>query len=229
VTFVDELYAVERDGELGFGRDAELAIDEANPYMHRRVGTFIHHDDEWWLRNDGRNTELTVLVDGGTRIVLAPKAAQLLTGGAGVVRFAAGNLNYELSYRLAGAQAPPTPATAELGSGAGPTVDFGALRLNREQRQLLAVLCERRLLDPAAPAHDLPANTEIAHRLGWSLRKFDRKLDYLCRRLDEQGVRGLRGRPGDQATDRRLVLAAHVLRTGLIGPDDLTLLEASDG
>lgn len=230
ISFIDELYALQIGGELGFGRSAELTIDEANPYMHRRIGTFLHHDGEWWLRNDGRSTELIVLSAGGSRLVLAAKSAQVLTGGKGVVRFTAGNIDYELSYARSGATGPPMPATSELGAGAGPTADFGALRLNPEQRQLLVALCERQLRDPAAEPADLPANNEIAHRLGWSLRKFDRKLDYLCRRLDEQGVRGLRGRQGEQATDRRRVLAGHVLRVGLISVDDLAVLEErSDG
>jgi hypothetical protein len=229
VTFIDELYELEPGGELGFGRDAELVVDDSNPYMHRRIGTFIHHDGDWWLRNDGRSAELVILSALGTRIVLAPRAAQVLTGGSGLVRFSAGSLHYELAYQLAGLVGPPPPATAEHGAGSGPTADFGALRLNEEQRLLLAALAERLLADPAAEAHELPTNHEVAHRLGWSLRKFDRKLDYLCRRLDEQGVRGLRGRQGEQASDRRRVLVIHVVRTGLITADDLALLGGIDG
>lgn len=228
VTFIDELYQVGPDAELGFGRDAELAIDEHNPFMHRRMGTFVNHRDDWWLRNDARHTELVIVAANGTRIVLVPKAAQVLPGGAGVVRFGVGSLDYELAYTVAESTGPTIPPTSELGVGSGPTASFGEVKLNREQRQLLTALCERQILDPAAEVYDLPANNEIAHRLGWSLRKFDRKLDYLCRRLDEQGVKGLRGRQGEQATDRRRVLAAHVLRSGLIGGDDLPLLEARD-
>lgn len=223
VTFIDEIYPVDDEDGLTFGRDADLAVDEANEFMHRRVGSFVHHDGAWWIRNDGRTIELVVVTDTGARISLAPGAAQILTGAHGFVRFAAGGHDYEITYELDTPAGPPVVATAELSRGG--TREFGSLRLNTEQRQMLAALAESQLRDPAAEGHEIPANAEVAHRLGWSLRKFDRKLDYICRRLDEQGVRGVRGRQGDQAADRRRVVVDHVLRTGLIGVEDLRLLD----
>ena len=66
---------------------------------------------------------------------------------------------------------------------------------------------------------------QVAGRLGWSAKKLDRKLDYLCRRLTERGVRGLRGQPGDEAVDRRQRLVDHVVLAGLVTSLDLELLD----
>ncbi len=224
MTFIDETYVLDPGDELTFGREADLVVDDANPYLHRLLGTFVHHDGSWWLRNDGRNIELTVVTDRGTRIALAPRSSQTLTGGGGVVRFQAGALRYELTYEQATPAGPAIPDRPDPSVTASRTREFGALRLNVEQRQMLVALAEPWLRDPTAPRFELPANAEIAGRLGWSLRKFDRKLDYLCRRLDELGVRGVRGRAGEQAAERRRVVVDHVLTHGLVTADDLALL-----
>jgi hypothetical protein len=226
VTFIDEIYSPNDSRCLSFGRDADITVDGANAYMHRRVGSFLHHDGAWWVRNDGRTSEILVVTNSGTRIILDPGASQVLSGTSGLVRFPAGGLSYEIEYAMDRTAGPPTTVTAELARGE--TLEFGALRLNDEQRRMLAALAEPQLRDPAADGHHMPTNAEIAHRLGWSLRKFDRKLDYICRRLDEQGVRGVRGRQGDQATDRRRVVVDHVVRTGLISAEDLTAIDGVD-
>ena len=89
---------------------------------------------------------------------------------------------------------------------------------------LLVSLAEQRLRDPAADRTSVPSNAEIAHRLGWSTKKFDRKLDYICAKLTEHGVKGLRGGKGIEATTRRLNLVEHAVRNGLVTTADLVLL-----
>jgi hypothetical protein len=67
----------------------------------------------------------------------------------------------------------------------------------------------------------------VAARLGWTLAKFNRKLDHLCVKLARAGVAGVHGDLGQLATDRRRVLVEHALEVGLVGPQDLVLLEGS--
>jgi hypothetical protein len=67
----------------------------------------------------------------------------------------------------------------------------------------------------------MPANREVAHRLGWTITKFNRKLDYLCRRLAESGVEGAFGDSGDLATNRRQVLVEHAVARRLVTVADL--------
>lgn len=221
--FIDELSTVAADSDLTFGREADLVIDESNPFMHRRVGRFLSHQGLWWLRNEGRRTELTIVRDSGALTTLPPGDASALSGEGGAVRFDAGASSYELHYVLERSPELPMSATAEVPS-AQATRDFAIISLNDEQRLLLAALCERRLADPHADRTELPPNADVAHQLGWSIKKFDRKLDYVCSRLADEGVRGLRGGKGIEAFDRRANLVDHALASGLISAPDLDAL-----
>lgn len=80
------------------------------------------------------------------------------------------------------------------------------------------------LRDPGAGPDALAPNRAIAGRLGWSITKFNRKLDYLCVRLTGSGVRGLQGERGGEATNRRWRLAEHAVATRLVTATDLDLL-----
>lgn len=222
VEFIDERFEVATDDVLTFGRRAELIIDSDNQYMHRIVGSFVMHRDTWWLRNDGTTIELVVATSEGRRSQVPPGTAEPLLGPSGVVQFAAGVARYELTYVLSEIDDLPEPRSVDANATA--TQPFGIIRLNVEQRLLLAALAERRLADPLAPFTAMPPNLSIAHRLGWSPRKLDRKLDYLCRRLSERGVPGLRGEKGQEAVDRRERLVEHVVGAGLVDGRDLDAL-----
>ena len=84
-------------------------------------------------------------------------------------------------------------------------------------------MAETTLRDPHAGA-DLPTNRAVARRLGWSITKFNRKLDNLCNRFATLGVGGLRGSIDHLATDRRRRLVDHAVESGLVSADELELL-----
>ena len=71
---------------------------------------------------------------------------------------------------------------------------------------------------------ELPTNRAVARRLGWSITKFNRKLDNLCNRFTKLGVGGLRGSIDQLATDRRRRLVEHAIESGLISRSQLTAL-----
>jgi hypothetical protein len=228
VEFIDELTIASPDEPVSFGRHADVAVDEANQYMHRVVGTFFHQDNNWWLVNKSKLGHLTLVAANGSHSSLAPEAIAGLTDTSGTVRFEAGPTSYELEWTRPDATVIAAPGedsaedtTEEL------TTQFGVVRLNDEQRMLLAALSERRLTDSTATPSDLPSNAAVAHRLGWTLKKLDRKLDYLCARLDREGVRGLRGGKGVEAVERRARLVEHVISSGMIRPADLEDLPES--
>jgi hypothetical protein len=239
VTFLDELYTAEPGRSLTFGREADIVIDGHNQFMHRLIGRFVHHNQVWWLSNIGGRISLTAIEGSGKVVALPPGDSLALTSTRGLVRFEAGALNYEPGYALPSALELPAAGPAGAGEGADPpagpmrvtrlTQDFGVIPLNQEQRLLLVLMCEHRLRDPAADPGALPANAEMASVLGWSPKKFDRKLDYLCARLSDQGVRGLRGGKGVEATARRLALVDHAIGNGLVAIDDLYLLDGLPG
>ena len=105
------------------------------------------------------------------------------------------------------------------------TIALGDLMLTDEQRLLLLALAEGTLRDPHSN-DELPTNRAVARRLGWSITKFNRKLDNLCNRFSKLGVGGLRGSIDQLATDRRRRLVEHAVESGLIARSQLSLLPA---
>lgn len=232
IEFCGEEWLVGPDDHLDFGRAAGLTIDESNRYLHRRAGCFRHRADRWWLRNEGSHLPLSVLESvGRPMVVLPPGVETALSPGEFAVVLAAGPTRYELRGRCPDPHAPvsplddPTPGETELDY----TVPWGVFELNDDQRALLAALAEPRLRDPLVEPERLPPNRQTAMRLGWTLSKFNRKLDHLCGRLSRHGVRGLQGRVGTTANDRRQNLVEHALAHQLVQPADLALLDDLKG
>lgn len=223
IFFIDELTVARGEDVVTFGRSGDIEIDEANQYMHRVVGSFFGKDNVWWVANTSRHAHLTLVAMGGRHTKLPPDSVSALSESSGVVRFDAGPSSYELGWTRPG-QEPLMPPTVDDEDASDATTQFGIVPLNEEQRLLLVALSERRLLDTSADPADLPANAAIAHRLGWSTKKLDRKLDYLCARLSSEGVRGLRGEKGFEAVDRRARLVDHAVSSGLITDADLAAL-----
>ena len=227
LVFIDELTVASPEVPVTFGRIADITIDEANQYMHRTVGTFFAQDAVWWVANNSKHGQLTLVGANGRMSRLPPEAVAAITEHEGIVRFDAGPTTYEVGWALVGDNAivpPSVSADLDETDDADATTQFGVISLNDEQRLLLTALAEPQLLDSTAKPNDLPSNASVAHRLGWSGKKLDRKLDYLCARLDGEGVRGLRGEKGGEAVDRRQRLVEHVLSSGMINDVDLARL-----
>ena len=73
-------------------------------------------------------------------------------------------------------------------------------------------------------SNELPTNRQIAARLGWTITKYNRKLDWLCQKYASAGVSGLRGSSDLLARDRRVRLVEHALDTGVVTAADLSRL-----
>lgn len=211
-------------GSVTFGRDADLVVDAGNPYLHRVLGCFVAHGDVWFLQNLGRFIPLRVQDRTSTSFVQVDPGDQLPVGfGEFVVTFTAGTEDYDLG----GALSEPTPL--ELGAAApSDTAEFGLTSLNDEQLLLVLALAEGRLSGDPDWATRLPGNKAVARRLGWTITKYNRKLDYLCRRLAESGVEGAAGEHGLLATSRRQVLVDHAVNRRLVVAADLPRLPPVD-
>jgi hypothetical protein len=218
--YLGEGISLEPEQALTFGRAADLVIDPDNQYLHRVLGCFVARGDVWFLQNLGRHIPLRVVDRGGpSRAEIGPGDQLPIGFEEFVVAFDAGPAAYELG----GALAEPTPL--ELGeSNPSDTVEFGLVSLNEEQRLLVVALAEPLLRGTPNWASRLPGNKEVARRLGWTITKYNRKLDYLCRRLAEQGVPGLQGGSGMLASGRRQILVQHLVDRGLVSPADLGIL-----
>jgi hypothetical protein len=137
------------------------------------------------------------------------------------VAFGAGPTGYRIDGRLS---EPPEPEASAETSGTA-TVVFGSVPFSPEQYELVVAL----VASSRANGGRLEPTPVIARRLGWTTKKFHRKLDLVCVKLDRAGVRGLKGDLGASADLRRERLVAHVLGAGLVREDDLRPPERIDG
>jgi hypothetical protein len=221
VEFCGEWTDVAPERSFIIGRDADLSIDE-NQYLHRRFLELSARDGLWWIRNLGGQLSATISDgDGRFQAWLAPGGHLPLVFDTVQVRFTAGTTTYELSLHLT---APPFsgPGASEDVSGA---TTLGRVSLHGEQLALVLALAEPALLAGAGGRNALPTSAVAATRLGWSITKFNRKLDAVCQKLERAGVQGLHGDLGALASDRRARLVEYALAVRLVTAESLDLLE----
>lgn len=203
------------------GRDGDLVLDDDNHYLHRQFLVVDCQRGVWTIANVGTQLSASVSDQAGkVEAHLAPGGVLALASTATTVRFSAGPTSYELSVHVpAGAFAVPLAADP---SGVNATI--GRVALSPEQLLLVAVLAEPVLRDGHFAAAALPSNAAAAERLGWTVTKFNRKLDAVCAKLADRGVRGLRGGSRRLATNRRARLVEHAVTAQLVTTGDLRLL-----
>jgi len=229
VDFAGEVHVLAPGDEFTFGRGSKNDLDiDSNPQLHRRFGHLSYRDGSWWLRNNGSRLALE-LQDQASRssATLTSGTEMSLTFQMATVAFEVGGTRYEVSLELA---APPQPEVSNSegfdasDSLSAQTIDQSQVPLVGEQRMLAVALAENKLRDPHAPLQ-LPTNKAVAHRFGWSMTTFNRKLDRMCKKYARAGVSGLVGGPGGLASDRRTRLVEHLISTGAVSVVDLDLLE----
>ncbi len=221
VDFCGEIYAVAAGEPLIIGREGELEIDD-NPYLHRRFLQIGDHSGLWWLTNIG--TTLTATVgdeQGSMQAWLAPGASLPLVFDHTIVWFTAGPTTYEFDIYLT---APPFVQVTDDSDASGRTT-IGRLAFTPDQRLLVLALCENVLRRGARGAGTGPSSADAAARLGWTITKFNRKLDNVCHKLTNAGIRGLHGGPDKLAVNRRARLVEYALAARLVDKSDLDLLD----
>ena len=204
------------------GREGDLEIDD-NPYLHRHFLELQHHDGLWWLANVGVRLAATVSSAGGAvQSWLSPGARMPLVFERNVIVFTAGPVTYELNLHTE--EAPYEVSSQVEASMSGETtvmpVSFTAM-----QKQLIVALAEPMLRREGVSMNELPSSSDAAKRLGWSMSKFNRKLDNVCDKLDRMGVQGLRGGPGKLATNRRARLVEYAVTSQVVTRADLPLID----
>lgn len=220
VDFAGEVHTLAPGESLEFGRGAELDID-SNPYLHRRVGRLFFRSGHWFLANVGRSTHMNVVDDESlSRATLAPGRELALTFLPATVRFRAGQAVYELLLDGTSEQLNPSSGPSEQGD----TVTVSNLPFTPDQHLLILALAEPTLRAPIEGIQ-IPSNRQAAARLGWSITKFNRKLDNVCAKLAKAGVAGLHGAPGALASSRRRALVEFALQSGLVSADELATID----
>src|SRR5665213_326815 len=199
VEFCDELFNVADGSTFTIGREADLLIDD-NPFLHRRFLQISELDGLWWITNVGSQLAATISDEGGmVEAWLAPGAQIPLVFQRSSVWFTAGATTYEFKIFC---EDPPFAVVQPQDPVAG-TTTTGRTSLTPEQRILLIALAEPILRRTVRGPVNAPTSAEAAGRLGWTVTKFNRKLDQVCQKLERMGVRGLHGGPERLAIDRK--------------------------
>lgn len=221
VEFCGEWTQLEEGNSFTIGRGGDLQIDD-NPYLHRHFLQIGFHDGLWWLSNTGSQLSATVSdTAGSVQAFLAPGARLPLVFAATTVLFTAGPTTYELT--LVGSE--PTFQTSDPTGTSGGDTTIGPVLLTDSQKAVIVALAEPLLRRDGTGTSAIPSSKDAAARLGWEMTRFNRKLDNVCDKLDRRGIRGLRGGPGQLATNRRARLVEHAVASRLVTPEDLALLD----
>lgn len=224
--FCGEEYIVSPDEPFSIGREADLIVDSENPFLHRQFLQIYRSGELWWLSNIGSQLTATVSdPDGGMQAWLAPGSALPLVFPRTVVWFTAGPTTYEFEIMMDTALYQAVhPVQIPDGS-----VTVGAVKLTPDQKLLIIALCENVLRRGDRGAGTVPQSAEAARRLGWAVTKFNRKLDNVCEKLADLGVRGLHGGPTALALSRKARLVEYAMSARIVTVEDLELLPALPG
>ncbi len=220
VSFCGEHHDVEPGDAVVIGREGDVCVDD-NPYLHRRFLRVEHSAGLWWLANVGGQLSATVSdAAGAAQTWLAPGARIPLVFAATVVRFTAGPTTYELTVDV---DHPTFAVTVDDRTDSGETT-IGPTALTPDQKLLIVALAEPFLRGDGRGSGAVPSSADAARRLGWTITKFNRKLDNVCQKLTKVGVQGLHGEAGALASNRRARLVEYALAARLVHRDDLALL-----
>lgn len=203
VRFLDDEFLWPSDAPLTFGRVADLVLD-THPGMQAVMGSIVNRSGFWWGCNASDEclivrdyvTSSSMRIASGGSLPIAMESAEIVCS-VGAARY-----SFDISLRHA------TPSTTVRAT-------TPVVRLNEEQQQLIEVLCKSDG-DHAGLVRSLKSNAEMAAELGWSLPKFNRKLDNLCLKFSRLGVHGLHGSKLSLASDRRRRLVEHCLDAGIV-------------
>ncbi len=223
VGFCGEEYRPHPGGTFFVGREADLSLDDDNHFLHRRFLCLYRAEELWWLENVGTQLSATIAdVAGAFQAWLAPGARLPLVFHEMSVWFTAGPTTYEFDLSISEVHFERIPVTqAEDGH-----TTLGPVAFNFEQKMLLVALCEDLLRRRESGPGAVPKSAAVADRLGWPITKFNRKLDVVCEKLSEAGVRGLRGGVAGAASSRKARLVEYAMAARIVTVDDLALLQA---
>jgi hypothetical protein len=100
----------------------------------------------------------------------------------------------------------------------------GRVAFTPDQKLLILALAED-ILRRGRGQGAVPPSRAAAERLGWTMTRFNRKLDNVCEKLTRLGVRGLHGSVDRTASTRRARLVEYALASQLVTRHDLVLLD----
>lgn len=212
--------------QLTIGRTGDVEIDD-NPYLHRSFLVVREEAGLWWLSNVGSTLTASVADDSGLfQAWLAPGARIPLALSRVLVWFTAGPTTYDFEIFVDNpafvAVAPQPVPQGRCGE-----MTIGRVSFTANQKLLMVALCESSLSQSYPGSSMIPSSAAAAARIGWTVTRFNRKLDNVCQKLADAGTRGLHGGVGSLASNRKARLVEHALSTRLVTAPDLVLLDSA--
>ena len=209
---------------LMIGRSGDVEIDD-NPYLHRSFLVVLENGGLWWLSNVGSTLTATVADGEGLfQAWLAPGARIPLALSPILVWFTAGPTTYDFEIIVENPAFVSVAAELAEQDRCGATT-VGRVSFTADQKLLMVALCESFLSRGYPGAGQIPSSAAAAARIGWTVTRFNRKLDNVCQKLADAGTRGLHGGIGALASSRKSRLVEHALSTRLVTVHDLVLLD----
>jgi hypothetical protein len=226
VLFCGEEFPAVLGRPLTIGRRGDIEIDD-NPYLHRNFLVVLEEGGLWWLSNVGSTLTATFADGEGLfQAWLAPGARIPLALSRILVWFTAGPTTYDFEIVVDNpAFVSVAPDRADLAEDHSGEVTVGRVSFTADQKLLMVVLCESFLSRGYPGTSQIPSSAAAAARIGWTLTRFNRKLDNVCQKLADAGTRGLHGGIGALASNRKARLVEHALATRLVTVHDLVLLD----
>jgi len=209
-------------GEIfDIGREADLCLDH-NPYLHRKFLRLGYDHDFWWITNIGSGLGATVYDRmTGLQAWLGPASRLPLVFSRVDVVFTAG----PCTYRLALLNNEPRWQEGFVDSEAEGDTTVREVGWTPTQKLAILALAEPMLLREGFGVVHIPSNAVAAQRIGWNMKRFEKKIDNVCAKLDKLGVDGLRGGVRQHASGRRARLVEWAISTGFVTVADLPLLD----
>jgi len=227
VEYEGAVVEVDQAEGLVIGREGGLPMGD-NPYLHRHFLSVTYDHSFWWLTNIGQTLSATVFDPSSSlQAWLRPGGRIPLVFGRVDVLFTAGPLSYSVAIVDDDPIWHDNPEFAENTHNSGATT-VGASRWTPAQRLAIVALAEPMLSRGSLQgvAH-IPSNADAAKRIGWTVKRFEKKIDNICAKLDELGVEGVRGGVQAHASARRSRLVEWAVSTALVTSSDLVLLRTA--
>jgi hypothetical protein len=222
IEFAGEWITLDPERPFVIGREGDLTVDD-NQYLHRQFLEIRNQDGLWWLSNVGTRLSATVSSGGGAvQSWLSPGARLPIVFSECSIVFTAGPTTYEIGVHSDDAAFAMSTEHRRRSSGETTVMPVGLTQL---QKLLIVALAEPMLRRDGVGVSELPSSGAAAERLGWTMSRFNRKLDNVCDKLDRMGVQGLRGGVGKLASNRRARLVEYAVSSQLVTRSDLALLD----
>ncbi|RAV33615.1 hypothetical protein [Corynebacterium heidelbergense] len=187
------------------GRAARIPVGADDRYMHRVLLEIWYANGTWMVANRGNRVPVQIesrQAGALAHMRLGPGASSPLPAHRSALVFQTPETTYELHVTLTRAVDVPLAQPVHTAP-----MTAGQFSPNAEQAALLRALAAPLVRRAGAGNDDIPTVRQLQDTLDWSQKKVNTKIDYLCRKLAENGFAEFSHSGPGPALSRRIQLA----------------------